>query len=175
MQDIHDIKPLVGLDFPWFPVFALLALLAGLLIVAIWLYQRWRRRKKSQPAPAEPPVPRQDPRVVALQALKELKPEATPAGQFYLQLEKLLKEFLEAMHEQPVTGFTAQQLMAFLQYQTQVNLQEVAIDHLLQHGQQAKFAAMPLTLEQMRQDLSLATRFVENYTLDGKVLSVNSK
>lgn len=166
MQDIHDIKGLIGLDFPWFGFFALLLFFAGLLLVGIWLIQRWRKRKqKPKAAHVGPPAPRVDPRELALRELKKLKPDAAHPGQFYLHLEKILKEFLEGIHHQPVTGFTAQQLSQFLQHQTHASLQDAQLEHLLLHGQQAKFAAMPLSSEDMQKDLERTLGFVKTYTL----------
>lgn len=160
MQDIHDIKPLLGMDFPWFSAGAALLLLLGLLLLAVWAWRRWRRHRQPPAAPPEPAPPRVDHREAALRALKQLKPDATPPGQFYLQLEKVLKEFLEGLHQQPITGFTAEQLQQFLADKPVPE----AFDQLLQHGRQAKFAAMPLGSEQMQADLQQTQSFVRTYT-----------
>ena len=164
MEDIHDIKPLLNVDFPWFSFVALLLLFIGVLLLGAWLIRRWlsRPRKGAKTATkAEKPAARGNPREMALRALKALRPDPAHPGQFYLQLEKLLKEFLEAMHQQPITGYTSQQLVGFLQSR-QTN---DGIEPLLLHGQQAKFAAMPLKPEQMQQDLELAIGFVKKYSI----------
>lgn len=163
MQDIHDLKPLLGVAFPWLSLIAVLMLLAGLSVLAIWLWRKRRKRPKSeQPAPA---APRPNAREQALRALKNLKPDPHHPGQFYLQLEHLLKLFLEQLHQAPVTGFTAQELVAFLHASNHPSLADARVEQLLLHGQQAKFAAGSIELGTMEEDLKRVIGFVKSYSL----------
>lgn len=161
MQDIHDLKPLLSVDFPWFSFLAALMLFIGLILLVAWGIRRLLRRPKKAP-PAEKPVPKPNLREQTLRALKALKPDPAHPGQFYLQLEKLLKEFLEAMHQLPVTGYTASELASFLQTRPDT---DARLEDLLMHGQQAKFAAGSIQDQQMKQDLERAIGFVKKYTL----------
>lgn len=167
MNDIHDIKPLLSADFPWLLAIAVFGMLLGLLWLGFWLLRRWRNRKKN-PRPAQP-APKLNHRELALRALKKIRPDPQHPGQFYLQLERILKEFLEGLHQQPVTGFTASELTRFMQTQIQAQNQasvtEARLEQLLLNGQIAKFAGGSLTPEQMQQDLERAIGFVKKYTL----------
>lgn len=164
MNDIHDIKPLLGVDFPWLLALAGLGILLGLLWLGLILWRRWRNRKQN-PKPKQPAVPKLNYREQALRELKQLKPDPAHPGQFYLQLERIIKAFLEGLHHQPVTSYTASELTLFLQQQTHASVSEARLEHMLMHGQQAKFAAGSLAPEQMQQDLKRAADFVKKYTL----------
>lgn len=164
MNDIHDIKPLLGVDFPWLLALAGLGILLGLLWLAFILWRRWRNRKQN-PKPKPAAAPKFNYREQALRELKQLKPDSQHPGQFYLQLERIIKAFLEGLHQQPVTGYTASELTLFLKQQKHASVKEARLEQMLLHGQQAKFAAGSLAPEQMKQDLTRAADFVKKYTL----------
>jgi hypothetical protein len=166
MEDIHDIKPLLSVDFPWLSALVALGLMMGLILLGAWLIRRLLRRKPQKATVTMPAaVPKTNARDQALRALNALRPDPAQTGPFYLQLERVLKEFLEHLNQAPVTGYTSSQLLTFLQQQAHPSLQEAQIEQLLMHGQQAKFASLSLSTEQMQQDLERAVRFVKKYTL----------
>lgn len=164
MQDIHEIKPLLGVPFPWLAVSALVLMLLAVGGLAFWLWRRWRQNKQRQPMRSAPSPSRLSPRERGLKALKLLQPERQSPGEFYLQLERILRSFLEELHEQPVTGFTSQEVVQLLQQSPQQPLQEFGLDRLLLRGQQAKFAASSIAPAERQQDLQNAVAFVSRYT-----------
>lgn len=164
MQDIHDIKPLMNVGFPWISLIVALALILGLVLLTAWLLRKARNRQKpAAAAKPEPPIKPINAREQALKALKALKADERHASQFYFQLEAILKEFLERFHQQPIKSFTASQLAQFMHQRS--HRQAENIDQLLLHGQQAKFAAQSVQASQMKQDLEQVISFVNQYTL----------
>ncbi|MGV3523953.1 MAG: DUF4381 family protein [Candidatus Sericytochromatia bacterium] len=164
MQDIHELKPLLGVPFPWLAVSMLGLLVLVLGGLAFWVWRRWRQKKQGQPTRPAPSKPKLSPRERGLKALKLLQPERQSPGEFYLQLERILRGFLEELHEQPVTGYTSQEVVQLLQQSPQQPLQEFGLDRLLLRGQQAKFAASSIAPAERQQDLQNAVAFVSRYT-----------
>lgn len=164
MQDIHEIKPLLGVPFPWLAASMLGLILVALGILAFWLWRQIRQGQRIKPVVPKPSKPKLSPRERALKALKLLQPERQSPGEFYLQLERILRSFLEELHEQPVTGYTSQEVVLLLQQSPQQPLQEFGLDRLLLRGQQAKFAASSIAPADRQLDLQNAVAFVSRYT-----------
>lgn len=170
MQDIHDIKPLMSVDFPWVSFIIALLIMIGGLILFTWLIAKLFKRRK---APiAETPIarvikPEGSPRKQALKSLKALRKQNLPPERFYVQLEKIMKVFLADLHEEPLRSATSQELMLFLQMHAHVPLDELDIGHLFLRGQQAKFAAEQISSQLMGQDIEHAEAFVNRYTSKG--------
>lgn len=170
MQDIHDLKPLMALPFPWFSVL-LFGLGFVLLLTAVsWLIWRlWKRprRAKTIPTPASPsPSPRKDPRTQALKALRQLKPHAEQPEAFYLKLEQILRRYLSALHGEPLQSYTASELSQFFQreWPQLETSQRNGLLQALQHGEQAKFARQSLTVQRQSEDLSAIQNFITQHT-----------
>lgn len=170
MQDIHDIKPLMSVDFPWFSVIVALCLMLGSIVLFAWLLRQlfkrlaaWRERDPAESAEES------SPRKWALKELKALKSRQLEPARFYLQLEKILKTFLEKLHQQPFTSYTSQQFVAFLQAHahTENLIDDLQLGQLLLRSQQAKFAGQLISSSEMQQDWEHAQAFVNSYTAKG--------
>jgi len=165
MEDIHEIKPLLDVAFPWLALLLALGLMLLALLLVGWWVRRLLKRRRTQPdVPLPKPKPKVPPRESALAALKKLKPQAEQSERFYLQLEQILKQFLADLHELPVTSYTSQQLLSFLQANAHPPLQDFQLENLLKHGQYAKFARSSQQLADMQADLQAAQDFVQRYT-----------
>ena len=116
MQDIHDLKPLMSLDFPWFSVLLALLFAVGLLLLSGWLLWRLLSKRQQVPEPEEEPIdviPEKKPREQALDDLNELIGRSLPVALYYQELEQIIKVFLEALHREPITGFTTEQVLTY--------------------------------------------------------------
>lgn len=172
MEDIHTIKPLMALDFPWLAFLATAALILGLACVVGWLL--WRRfRRKPPEEPETPPPVKVEPqtlRAEALAALVRLENsqalQAERGQEVYLEVEAIFKRFLEGMHQKPVTGFTDQELEDFLKELPQVNWQDFGLEPLLQRSLYARFAKGVPSQAEMREDLRQLKQFVQKHTAD---------
>lgn len=167
MQDIHDLKPLFSVAFPWFSFLVALALLLGVIILASVLIWRLLKRKNPPPEPeveTPPPPPSKPPRDEALEALNELLGQNLPTDLFYLQLERILKIFLERLHQEPITGYTTQQMLLYLQQHGHPPLPEFKLEELLYRGLRAKFAASGIHDTEQKQDFETAVDFVKRHT-----------
>jgi len=170
MQDIHDIKPLMSVDFPWVSfIIALLIMLGGLVLLTWLIAKLLKRRKKpmTEVPLAKVVKPEGSPRKQALKALKALRKQNLPPERFYVQLEKILKVFLADLHEEPVRSYTSQEVILYLQMHAHIPIDEFDIAHLFQRGQSAKFAAEQISAQKMQDDISHAENFVNRYTSKG--------
>ncbi|MBT9546717.1 MAG: DUF4381 family protein [Candidatus Sericytochromatia bacterium] len=172
MEDIHEIKPLMSLDFPWLAFLATAGIILGLCLLLGWFV--WRLLKRKPPAePEEPPPLKVDPQTLreealaALDRLAQSQAMKQERGQdVYLELEAIFKRFLEGMHHKPVTGFTDQELEDFLKAQPQVHWQDSGLEPLLQRSLYARFAKGSPSQTQMQEDLRLLKQFVQKHTAD---------
>lgn len=170
MQDIHDLKPLMTMAFPWLSV---LLFGMGVLIVlasVTWVVWRlWKRRRPAKTVPTPETVsqpPRQDPREQALKALRKLQPHAEQPEAFYLKLEHILRRYLSATHGEPLQSYTASELSQFFQKEWP-RLDATTRNGLLQalqHGEQAKFARQSLTLQVQSADLNAIQHLITHHT-----------
>lgn len=172
MKDIHPIKPLMALDFPWLAFLAIASLILGGTLLLGWLL--WRKLKhKPEALPEEPQPLKVEPHTLrseALAALAQLEKSAafqSAQGQaVYLELEAIFKRFLEGMHEKPITGCTDQELETFLRELPQLHWQESGLAELLERSLWARFAKASPSKEQMKADLRLLQQFVQKHTAD---------
>lgn len=111
MQDIHEIQSLWEVAFPWLVVLSIALMSLAVLGLGIWLLRRILRKRKQKPTPVQTPELRESPREAALNALKLLKPQ-DPAV-FYLQLEALLKKYLEAIYTESAIDHSLIELAQF--------------------------------------------------------------
>ncbi len=172
MEDIHEIKPLMSLDFPWLAFLATAAIILGLCLLLGWIV--WRLLKRKPPAETEEPVALKiEPQTLREEALAALERLAQSQAlkqergqEVYLELEAIFKRFLEGMHQKPVTGFTDQELEDFLKLQPQVHWQDSGLEPLLQRSLFARFAKGSPSQTQMQEDLRLLKQFVQKHTAD---------
>ncbi len=168
MEDIHDLKPLMQLDFPWLSFLVFSGLVLGVLLVLFFVLRYlWKRRKPrtKKTVPVPPPKPRVNPREAALKALNKLRPDATAPDAFYEELERILRRFLEGATDEAVTSYTASELSMFFQKRrAHVAFNDLAT--VLQHGERTKFAGHALTEQLQAQDLSTVTRTVKDFRLE---------
>lgn len=118
-----DIKGAWSLPFEWLRLLMQIGVVAALLLAAIWLYRRFRRRPA--PAPRAEPIPEGPPLSAWERAIRDLeellRSGLLPAGrhkEFHVRLSEILKRFLGEVH-----GFDA------LDRTT-----EEVLDHLTQAG-----------------------------------------
>jgi hypothetical protein len=172
MKDINEIKPLMSLDFPWLPFLATLLIMLGIIVFAGWLIMRLLRKKVTVEPEEEiiKPILPQSVRDEALLALERLSQSAAlkqgQAQYFYLEIEAILKRFLEGLHQQPVNGFTDQELEAFLKALPHFQWQESGFEAFLQRSLLARFARNNTPKELMQEDLRLLKLFVQQHTAD---------
>lgn len=172
MEDIHEIKPLMALDFPWLAFLATATLILGFSLLLGWLI--WRQLKRQPPAEQEAPPPlKVEPQTLREEALAALEHLAQSQAfkqaqgqEVYLALEAIFKRFLAGMHQTPVTGFTDQELEDFLKAQPQVHWQDSGLEPLLQRSLYARFAKASPTQTQMQEDLRQLRQFVQKHTAD---------
>lgn len=164
MQDIHGLKPLMTMDFPWLSValFAMsLLLVLGVVLWVLWkLWKRPRAQKPVAEAPPAPPPPREDYREAALKALQKLSPRADNPEAFYSGLERIFRNYLSDHYGENMTSHTASELAQFLQRQSP--LQKNHLLSTLQHGEQAKFARQALTPEIQEKDCEQIQNFIQH-------------
>lgn len=167
MQDINDLKPLMPVQFPWLSFGLTLFFILGLLLLFAWFVRRLLKQHKTEPVAKDltPDTPRKPPREEALEALKTLAQESLSVVLFYQKLESILREFLEVLHREPITGYTVQEILDYLKSHGDPPPQEFQIEHLFQHGQAAKFAAGSIPTQTQQQDFEAATDFVRRYTV----------
>lgn len=169
MQDIHGLKPLMTMAFPWFSVVLFGLGLLGLLLGVVWvLWRLWRKRPEKphstvpQTAPTPPP---KDPREQALKALQKLRAYPDQPDAFYLKLEHILRRYLSATCTENMQSYTASELSRFFQGELP-NLPAAQRDALftaLRHGEQAKFAQQSLTAGAQNEDLEAVKAFITNH------------
>jgi hypothetical protein len=175
MEDIHGLKPLMGMDFPWLSVTVF-----GLILVFIFSgigIVLWKLLKRKKPAIKTAPVkitlPKKDPREQALKALKKLKPQPQDPESFYIKLEHILRVYLSEHYQLSITSYTGSELSQFFQNQSYGrNFSAHYLNPLLQvlqHGEQAKFAGQIFTEALQKDDLQTVQQFVENTTLPQQV------
>ncbi len=170
MQDIHDLKPLMSVDFPWLSFIIALLVMIGGLVLLTWLVAKLLKRRKAKPTdePAAKVVrPEGSPRKDALKAIKALKKQSLPPERFYVQLEKIVKTFLADLHHEPLRSATSQEFILYLQMHAHIPLDELDIAPIFQRGQQAKFAAEQISIQDMSTDLERAEAFINRYTSKG--------
>lgn len=169
MQDIHDLKPLMSIAFPWLSFLIVLCILLGLLLLSGWLLWRFIRKHRAITEPQEDPpevlLPEKKPREQALDDLNGLLARSLPVPLYYQTLESILKTFLEALHREPITGFTTAQVLAYLKTHGYPSLDEFQVKALFQHSQQAKFAGYEISEAFQKQDFEAAVDFVQRYTV----------
>lgn len=172
MKDIHPIKPLMTLDFPWLAFLAATFLILGMTLLLGWLLWRKLKRKpeilpeESPPAKIEPQTLRAE-ALAALAQLEKSQAFQTEQGQVvYLELEAIFKRFLEGMHNQPITGCTDQELESFLRGLPHVHWETSGLAALLERSLLARFAKGTPRQEQMQADLRLLQQFVQKHTAD---------
>ena len=171
MEDIHGLKPLMEMDFPWLSLitFGLLLLLALSGIGAV-LWKLFKHKKpkvvSTSPIKVKPPA---DPQEQALKALAKLKPQASDPESFYIKLEHILRTYLSAHYQLGITSYTGSELSQFFQNQSyNRNVKTHHLNPLLQalnHGEQAKFAKQSLTETLQATDRQAVQDFVKDTPL----------
>lgn len=176
MEDIHGLKPLMGMDFPWLSItiFGLILLLVFSVIGVIL----WKLLKRKKPAIKTAPVkavPQKNPRDQALKALKKLKPQPHNPESFYIKLEHILRLYLSDHYQLSITSYTGSELSQF--FHNQAYERHFSAHHLnalllvLQHGEQAKFAGQAFTENLQTEDLQAVRQFVESTPLPQQLVS----
>lgn len=168
MEDIHGLKPLMGMDFPWLSlaIFGLILLIA-LSSIGVILWKLLKRKKPTEVKPLSIKVqPRKDYREQALKALKKLKPQASHPESFYITLEDILRTYLSAHYHLNISSYTRSELSQF--FRDQADNQNLNTHHLnmllqvLSHGEQAKFAKQNLTEALQTTDRQAIQDFVKS-------------
>lgn len=173
MKDIHGLKPLMPVDFPWLPFVASLLLMIGVLLLGAWQLWRLLRRRQPVSAPlAKSEMIHVDPQQVrqtALEALAALETSQWLAqGQaqpFYLALEGIFKRYVEGLCHHPVTSLTDRELQAFLRQQGSTLATSQALEQFLARSLQGRFARQPFSQSQMRADLKWLREYVKQGVL----------
>jgi len=164
MDDILGLKPLLTIDFPWLPVLALAVGTLALLVIAFMLLRRWLKRP---PAPIPEVIPVvQSPGELALQALRALEQspvmERGESGLFYLQLEEILKRYIEASCHLPALSATRTELQQMMARQGLAAWERHHLIDLLERGTYAKFAGAEQVLTAMRNDVQIVRAFIHD-------------
>lgn len=115
MEDIHEIQTLWDVAFPWLTALAVGLVLLGVLGLIFWFLRRWLSKRAQKKASFKAPERRQSPREKALSALKQLSAQ-NPAA-FYLQVEAILKSYLEAIYTESAIDHSLAELAQFLKQQ----------------------------------------------------------
>ena len=168
MNDIHDIKPLMPIEFPWWPFLGTLAVMIGVILLGAWLISRLLRRRVKAAVPAPALVSPQTALEQALQALAQLQTASAlqqeQAQNVYLELEAILKRFLEALHHKPISGYTDQELahlLAQLPSLAQLPGVRQALTEMRERSLLARFGRGRISRAQMQQDLEMLRDFVQ--------------
>lgn len=173
MDDILGLKPLFSVDFPWLAVGAMALGLLALLILCIWLLRKLLKRP-SAPLPEVVPVV-QSPGELALQALRALEQGPSIArgesGQFYLQLEEILKRYIELSCHLPALSATRTELQQMMARQGLAAWERHHITDLLERGTYAKFAGADQVLSAMQNDLQVVRAFIHDDSRVGPALA----
>lgn len=158
-EDIHPLKPLQTVDFPW------AMLLGGLLLAVVlslgvwWWVKHWLKRQ--QPELPETMVSQSLPVTTALDvALKELDALETDILRqdctvFYFRLEHILRQYLESTRMYPATALTQTELQLWLKQQRHLLWAPERLQPMLQHSLMAKFARQPYDTAVLQQDREL--------------------
>ncbi|PIQ23837.1 hypothetical protein COW36_13430 [bacterium (Candidatus Blackallbacteria) CG17_big_fil_post_rev_8_21_14_2_50_48_46] len=170
MEDIHEIKPLMNLDFPWLPFLATLSLMIGLILLAAWILLRILRGRKAPESDEAHEENIKEPQTVRDEALAALEKLANSnwirqeqSKLFYLELEAIFKHFLEGLHLQAVSSFTDQELKDFLKQLPQVSWENSGFETLLNRSLMARFAKGQVSGQAMQNDLENLRKFIQTY------------
>lgn len=166
--DIKDIKEPydVPFDFKSLIKWILLALVViGLLVLALWL---WRKYRKVPETPVARPKPKRPAHEIALEKLEELRNKKlwqnNQTKQFYIELSDIVREYIEFRFDVLALEMTTPETVAALKL---VGLEEAKIkslEQMLQMADLVKFAKYNPISNENEQCFDIARNFV-NATL----------
>ena len=160
-RDIREIKSMVPVRLinpqsVWIRVGAALLLLAAMAL--IWRTRRMQTRVQSRTA-------RLRPAEIALDALRGLGAadyRSDEADAFYLQLSQVLRQYLESRFVFRALEMTTTEILALLPARLDHPDTILRIGEVLQQSDLAKFAGLPLSANQWRDDVKRARQIVQS-------------
>ncbi len=159
MTDIHDIKPLERIGYPFnytrIIFWCVVAVILSALIVAAI---RWFRKRARKGKCAPPPLP---PHELAFQQLRALAAMKDPGCRdFYFDLSGILRGYLQGRYGLDALEMTTEELLPKIsQLKLDRNL-ERGIKDFLNWSDPVKFAGITAERDKMKSDLAFAERFV---------------
>lgn len=173
MEDILGLKPLVAVEFPWLPVLGLALGALALLVLLLAVLRKWWRRRPVVPMEVVPVV--KGAGELALESLRSLEQSALvqrgESSEFYLQLEEILKRYLESSCHIPAMSATRTELQQMMARQGLAAWERYQMADLLERGTYAKFAGVGQFSEAMRADLQLLRAFIHDDSKVGSAVS----
>lgn len=161
MEDIHDIKPLLIVDFPYV-IFITIVIIVILLIslIAFQLYRYFKKPQQTKPAYSLQPSPGE----IALIELNELEQaefiQNNQSRIFYYKLSHIVRKFFQSHHKINASALTYHEFNKWIKNEHESLWSQFSFPEIFLNSMNAKFAKKSILTHDMESDLQIAKEII---------------